>query len=235
MPLVRFKQATLGYGAQPVLRDVTFDVASGFFMGILGPNGAGKTTILKTILGLIPCMDGEFSRHGAHGGLRYGYVPQKEKLNPLYPLSAYDIAAMGTYQGLAPLQRLRGVNHRALIEHSLAVCGASALAKKRYSSLSGGQKQRVLIARALASKPELLVLDEPLAGIDITTQKALIELLHKLREDNKLTTLMVSHRIEAEKNLFTHIAWVDEGRAVVGATRDMLATGKVREVFQSEL
>ena len=234
-PLLDFKRAALGYGTHPVLAGVDLAVEAGSFVGILGHNGSGKTTMLKTILGLIPCLKGQLNRHGTHFGLpRFGYVPQKEKLDAIYPLSAFDVAAMGAFRRLELLQRLRGRFPRPLIERCLADCGATALVGKRFSDLSGGQKQRVLIARALAAEPELLVLDEPLAGIDITTQRALIKLLKHLKEDRNLTILMVSHRIQVEKDLFTHIVWCDEGKAVMGPTAEMLG-GKLGEVFKAEL
>jgi ABC-type Mn2+/Zn2+ transport system ATPase subunit len=235
-PLIRFKNATLGYGKTPILTKVDLDILPGSFWGILGHNGSGKTTILKTMLGLIPCMRGEFAGKGRHFGLpRFGYVPQKERLDPLYPLSAHDVAEMGTYRKLELLKRLRRATHDDIVRRCLADCGATHLAGRRFSDLSGGQKQRVLIARALAAEPEVLVLDEPLAGIDITTQHALLKLLKDLKEKHSLTILMVSHRVSAEKGLFTHIAWVDEGQVTTGPSDDMLSKGKLSEIFKSEL
>lgn len=235
-PLIRFRGASLGYGKSPVLTKVDLDIRAGEFWGILGYNGSGKTTILKTMLGLIPCLRGDLTEHGGlFGKPRFGYVPQKERLDPLYPLTSRAVTAMGTYRKLDLLRRLRGHGRDDLVRRCLADCGAQHLAERRLSDLSGGQKQRVLIARALAAEPEILVLDEPLAGIDITTQQALLELLKDLKERHKLTILMVSHRVSAEKGLFTHIAWVDDGRVTTGPSGEMLAAGKLSEIFRSEL
>ena len=235
-PLIRFRNASLGYGKSPVLTKVDLDIRPGEFWGILGYNGSGKTTILKTMLGLIPCLRGEVRERGRlFGRPSFGYVPQKERLDPLYPLTARAVTAMGTYRKLDLLQRLRGAGHGGLVDRCLADCGAVSLAERRLSDLSGGQKQRVLIARALAAEPEVLVLDEPLAGIDITTQQSLLELLKDLKDRHKLTILMVSHRVSAEKGLFTHIAWVDDGRVTTGPSGDMLASGRLSEIFRSEL
>lgn len=229
-PLIRFKNASLGYGRAPVLTGVDLEILPGSFWGVLGHNGSGKTTILKTMLGLIPCLGGELS-----GRPRFGYVPQKERLDPLFPLSARDVVEMGAYRKF----ELPGFLRRSVrvddAARCLADCGAAPLAERRFSDLSGGQKQRVLIARALAAEPEVLVLDEPLAGIDITTRRALLALLTSLKERLSLTVVMVSHRISAEKGLFTHLAWVDEGAVTVGPSADMLATGRLSEVFRSEL
>ena len=165
---------------------------------------------------------------------RLGYVPQKEKLDPIFPLSAYDVAAMGTYRKLELLRRLRRLDDRPLVEKCLAACGASALAPRPYGDLSGGQRQRVLIARALAADPEILALDEPLASIDVATQKALIQLLRQLKEERGLTVLMVSHRIQIERDLFSHVILCDEGKAELGEAREMLAGGRIEEMFRHE-
>ncbi|TPW20514.1 MAG: zinc transport system ATP-binding protein [Elusimicrobia bacterium] len=143
---------------------------------------------------------------------------------------------MGTYRRLELFGRLRGLGRQAFIAKCLADCGASALAERRFGDLSGGQKQRVLIARALAAEPEVLALDEPLAGIDVTTQRALLKLLKRLKEERGLTVLMVSHRVHVEKDLFTHVVYCDEGKAAMGTTAEMLApTGRLGQMFRGEL
>ncbi|MDD5628754.1 MAG: ATP-binding cassette domain-containing protein [Elusimicrobia bacterium] len=230
-PLIRFRHASLGYGRVPVLAGVDLGIPAQAFVGILGHNGSGKTTLLKTVLGLLPCLKGQLVCPGAP---RFGYVPQKERLDPIYPLTAYDVTAMGTWRRFELLARLRGTR-RALVQRCLTDCGAAGLASKAYRDLSGGQKQRVLIARALAAEPQVLALDEPLAGIDITTQKALLKLLQELKERRRLTILMVSHRVQAEKELFSHVIWCDEGRAEMGGAEEMLGRGKLGDVFRTEL
>lgn len=235
-PLLEFKNAAIGYGKAVILRDVNLEVNAGDFLGILGHNGSGKTTLLKTLLGLIPCLKGKFAARDRDGGPpRFGYVPQKEKLDAIYPLTGEAVAALGSYRSFDFWARLRGQDHKRLVSEALKECGASEFARKMYSELSGGQRQRVLIARALAAQPHLLILDEPLAGIDITTQHAILALLKRLKDHHKLTVLMVSHRVQAEKDLFTHIAWVDAGRVEVGPAQAMLSAGKVSEVFRAEL
>lgn len=231
-PLVRFAGASLGYGRRAVVTGADLSVHPGDFLGVLGPNGAGKSTILKTMLGLIRPLKGQVKLRGsAFGAPRFGYVPQKEKLDVIYPLSAREVAAMGTYRRFELLKRLRGKTHDDLVRHCLRECGALDLAERRYSDLSGGQRQRVLIARALAAEPELLVLDEPLAGIDVPTQKALLKLFKDFKERKNLTILMVSHRLQAERNLFTHIAWVADGKADFGPAEKMLAARHITEIF----
>ena len=227
-PLVQFKGASLGYRRRLVLTGVDLTVARGDFLGVLGPNGAGKSTILKALLGLIRPLKGKICLGGVP---RFGYVPQKEKLDGIYPLSAREVAAMGTCRSFEFLSRLRGSAQDDQVRRCLKECGVLELAERRYSDLSGGQRQRVLIARALAAEPDLLVLDEPLAGIDVSTQKALLKLFKDFKEQRRLTVLMVSHRLQAERDLFTHIAWVDGGKADFGPAERMLATRHITEVF----
>ena len=230
--LVKFSGASLGYGRRPVLTGVDLAIARGDFLGVLGPNGAGKSTILKTMLGLIAPVKGRVHLRGAaFGAPRFGYVPQKEKLDVIYPLTVREVAAMGTYRRFEFLRRLRAKTHDDLVRHCLKECGAWDLADRRYSDLSGGQRQRVLIARALAAEPELLVLDEPVAGIDVPTQKALLKLVKDFKEQNRLTVLMVSHRLQAERDLFTHIAWVQDGKADFGPAEKMLSARHITEIF----
>jgi ABC-type Mn2+/Zn2+ transport system ATPase subunit len=141
---------------------------------------------------------------------------------------------MGTCRRLELFARLRGRAHGDLVRRCLKQCGALELAEKRYSDLSGGQRQRVLIARALAAEPELLVLDEPLAGIDVTTQTALLKLFAELKEQSELTVLMVSHRISREKDLFTHVAWVGDGKVETGTTAHMFSGSKITKIFEAD-
>ncbi|MBI5201230.1 MAG: metal ABC transporter ATP-binding protein [Elusimicrobia bacterium] len=229
--LIRFKHAAVGYGRKPVLTGVELSVERGAFVGILGENGSGKTTLMRTVLGLQSCLKGQLSFSVPP---RFGYVPQKERLDTVFPLAAYDVAAMGTYRRFEFLERLRGREGRSLVERCLADCGASSLAARPYADLSGGQKQRVLIARALAAQPDVLALDEPLAGIDGATQRAILELLRKVKEERGLTILMVSHRIHVERGLFTHVLLCDGGKAEIGPTEEMLAGGRLKALFEHE-
>src|SRR5437773_1966609 len=188
--LIIFEKAELGYGRRVVLRDIDFDVAAGDFLGIVGPNGAGKTTLLKAILGLIKPISGNVQTPA--GGLRIGYVPQRESVDTLFPLTVMDIVLMGRYSRLGPFARPRTAD-REIAVRSIEHVGISHLTHRAYPNLSGGQKQRCLIARALAGEPNLLILDEPTNGMDLPSEKAIMDLIQHLHDVDGITVLMVSH------------------------------------------
>ena len=214
------------------MRGVDLTLHAGDFLGVLGPNGAGKSTILKTMLGLIAPLKGRIERRGgAAGPLRFGYVPQKEKLDVIYPLTVWEVAEMGTYRRFEWPSGPHRKRRDELVHRCLGDCGAGDLVGRRYSDLSGGQRQRVLIARALAAEPEVLILDEPLAGIDVSTQKSLLALFEEFKSRRGLTLLMVSHRLQAERDLFTHIAWVEDGAVEHGPSAQMLRSRRLTQAF----
>jgi zinc transport system ATP-binding protein len=163
------------------------------FVVLLGSNGSGKTTLLRGLLGFLPPLAGRVVRRP---DLRVGYVPQRETLDPLYPLSAFDVVRLGAWGDL-PFWRPSGARERARTRDALAACCAGDLARRRYAALSGGQRQRVLLARALATQPDLLLLDEPTAGIDPQAEATILDLLSKLRAERGLSIWMVTHHVAA--------------------------------------
>jgi zinc/manganese transport system ATP-binding protein len=182
-------------------------------VALVGPNGSGKTTLLRGLLGFVPLLGGRVERRP---GLRVGYVPQREGLDPLYPLSAFDVALLGTYGDTRPWRR-SGAGERARAEEALKVCHANQLARRRYADLSGGQRQRVLIARALAVQPDLLLLDEPTAGVDSETSESIVATLDDLRRAHKLAVWMVSHDLEPLRLRVDRLARVERGRLRIEA------------------
>lgn len=183
----------------PVLENVTLEVKVGERLGILGPNGGGKSTLLKLTLGLLSGHSGTIRVMGlAPGEARrrriIGYVPQRNEAELRFPLSARQVVGMAATAGLPPW-RAAGAAERAAVEDSLAVVGASAIAGKPIGELSGGQVQRVMIARALACRPKILLLDEPTVGIDVSGQKQFADLLARLHDVLNLTIIVVSHDI----------------------------------------
>lgn len=184
-----------GYGRQLVLEDVSFSIPKGESLCMIGPNGGGKSTLLKLMLGLLEPSRGKlslFDKKPEEARCRIGYVPQAVRFDPLFPITAIDIVLMGR------LDRHRfgffSKECREAAMKALEEVGLADLSKRPFSDLSGGQRQRVLIARALACEPELLLLDEPTANIDLSVEEQFIETLAHLKE--KMTILMVTHDLD---------------------------------------
>ncbi|HOS44641.1 MAG TPA: ATP-binding cassette domain-containing protein [Armatimonadota bacterium] len=191
-----------------MLPDVSLAVAPGEVLGILGPNGAGKTTLLKTLLGLLPPVRGAISVPAGRARVRFGYVPQRQVVDETFPLTAADVVLMGRYGLLRPGRRPGRDDHAATLR-ALAEVGMADQARRLYRELSGGQKQRVAIARALAGQPTVLVLDEPTTDMDLGSERAILELIQRLRAEHGLTVLVVSHLLHVVLTLATRVALVD--------------------------
>jgi zinc/manganese transport system ATP-binding protein len=191
--MLRLVEADFGYGKQSVVRRANLEVRPGEFVVLAGSNGSGKTTLVRGLLGLLPPLAGRVERGPA---LRLGYVPQRETLDPLYPLSGNDVVLLGASRDLA-FWRPAGAAERAGCRAALAAVHAEAFAERRYGQLSGGQRQRILIARALATRPSLLLLDEPTAGVDPETEIAIVEVLESLCAQHQLAIWMVTHQLQA--------------------------------------
>jgi ABC-type Mn2+/Zn2+ transport system ATPase subunit len=221
---------SLGYDDGPVLAHVSFAIERGEFAALLGPNGAGKTTLFRGILGLIPTLAGRIEYSFERGAHPPGYVPQRERLDPIFPLTAFEVALMGTYVRLPPLVPI-GRRRRRLATECLAQVGLAELAEQPFWALSGGQKQRVLIARALATEPEVLLLDEPTAGIDPGAEATIMEVISRLNRDRGLTVVLVSHHLRLVRSLVGSVIWVEHGTATKGAAAEILAPERLAEVF----
>ena len=221
MCLLKLHDVSLGYDNRPVIEHVSLELAQGEFVGLLGPNGAGKTTLLRGIVGLIPVLAGTLE-YGFDKAVRpLGYVPQRETLDPTFPLSAFEVVLMGTYAHLTPLRRA-GRTQRRLAQHCLELVRLGAIADKRFASLSGGQRQRVLIARALAAQPLVMLLDEPTAGVDAEATAAIMEVVSRLNCDEGLTVLLVTHQVRMLRGIASGVIWVQDGRATRGHVEEFL-------------
>jgi len=180
--------ATYGPGAL-ALRDVTFTASEGQAVAVLGPNGGGKTTLFRALLGELPATTGSVSVRGATA-----YVPQTERSRLDFPVSALDVALMGAY-ARTPWYRRIGAGDRALARAALQRVGLADRARERFGALSGGQRQRVLIARALVQQAGVLLLDEPFAGVDRTSEEAIMRILDELRAEGRVL-LVATHDVE---------------------------------------
>ncbi len=192
-PIISCRDLSFGYGGQPLLTKVNITIPAGDFVCVVGPNGSGKTTLLKLALGLLQPTSGRITVLGkspkrSRGDI--GYVPQHPRLDPLFPVSALDVTLMGRL-GRAPALFGWRRQDKDRARQALDEVGMSDRADQHYAALSGGQKQRVLIARALVGDPELLLLDEPTAGLDAHVEEGFYRLLEELNQ--RLTIVLVSH------------------------------------------
>jgi ABC-type Mn2+/Zn2+ transport system ATPase subunit len=230
-PLVTLDHLTVGYGRNVVLKDVRLAIHQGSFSGLLGANGSGKSTLIKTVLGIIPPLAGNvnFSRMNGREPV-LGYVPQREALDPIFLLSSFEVVLMGASGRIAPGLRFNSAE-REFARQCLERTGVDDLSRTRFSELSGGQKQRVLIARALATKPDLLLLDEPTAGIDAAAAEAIMDLLQRLHREQALTILMVNHDLQAVRKNVQEIIWLQQGTILHGPVHELLSPAKIEQIL----
>jgi len=220
--IIQFDRVTLGYGRKVILRDVSLSMHSGDYLGLVGPNGAGKTTLLRAILGTLKPQAGTVTTRNPDGRpLRFGYVPQRDSIDSVIPYTARDVVMMGRYRQMG-LLRFPGNADDLAVMHGLHQVGVEDLAGRVFRDLSGGQKQRVLIARALASNPDVLVLDEPTNGMDLASRVAMLDLIDTLHAHDHLTVIMVSHLLDDVANHARHIALVESGFFQVGPVEEVL-------------
>ena len=223
---IEIADLTVAYGDQPVLWDVDLTVPAGVVMGIVGPNGAGKTTLIKAILGLVRPAAGRvlvLGRPYTEQRRRIAYVPQRESVDWDFPTSVLDVVTMGLYGSLGWIRR-PGKRERERALAALGKVGMDTLADRQISQLSGGQQQRVFLARALVQDAQVYLMDEPFQGIDATTERAIVELLHELRAATK-TVVAVHHDLQTVPEYFDHVALLNVRR---------IASGPVEEVFTEE-
>jgi ABC-type Mn2+/Zn2+ transport system ATPase subunit len=191
------------------LHEVELSIRPGELIAIAGPNGSGKTTLFRTILGFLPVLSGTLTRACALNEV--GYVPQSAALDSTFPITAREVVEMGGYGRLKPHQGFPA-GEKKRRDNALAQVGLSHLAGRLFFSLSGGQRQRMLIARALMVGPKILILDEPLAGCDPESQKAISELLVNLSEREGKAVFFSSHDLRMVRSVSKKILRVDGGR-----------------------
>jgi ABC-type Mn2+/Zn2+ transport system ATPase subunit len=209
--LLRLRDVSLGYRGRPILEHIDLEIERGEFVALLGGNASGKTTLLRGIVGLLPVMAGVLEYGFDRAEHPLGYVPQRERLDPTFPLTVSEVVVMGTYARLSPLQRV-GRRQRDVAAGALELVGLGPIAGQRFASLSGGQTQRALIARALAAEPTFLLLDEPTAGVDQEATASIMAVVSRLNRDHGLTVLLVTHQIRMLPGRVSTVFWVQDGR-----------------------
>lgn len=219
-PVVEFRDVSFGYNGSPVLEDINLIVEEGDFLGIVGPNGGGKTTLLKLALGILQPTRGSIrimGRQPAAARSLVGYVPQLMEFDRDFPISVMEVVLMGRLSPRSLIGRYSAVDRAAAVSAMKAV-QVDELANRPLSDLSGGQRQRVFIARALASNPRILLLDEPTASVDSRVEQDIYEVLQELNKN--LTIILVTHDLGFVSSYINKVACVNR-RLVCHPTQDI--------------
>ncbi len=220
-------------GGREVLDGVSFTIAPGEFTGLIGSNGAGKTTLFRVILGLQAASAGSVLIGGqprARARQLIGYVPQKFLLDPDLPLRARDLVGLGVDAhklGVPRPSRAR----RALVEEMLEAVDASSFADTRVGRLSGGEQQRILIAHALIGRPRLLLLDEPLANLDLRSAAKVVALLARITREQEIAVLISAHEVNPLLGVMDRIVYLARGRAASGSTDEVVRADVLSELY----
>jgi ABC-type Mn2+/Zn2+ transport system ATPase subunit len=234
-PIITFENLSIGYHGEPLLSGISLTVTRGSFIAVLGSNGSGKSTLLKTLLGLIPPVAGRIALAREPGAsFIFGYVPQTTNLDPLYPFTGFDVALMGAYGRVKPGRFVPG-GERTFTRECLEAAGAQGFAQTRFAELSGGQKQRVLIARALVTRPDILVLDEPTSGVDAAATHAVLEFISRIHREKEITVLLVTHDLPIVRKHAQEVVWLHQGRALHGPVAEMLTPERLMSIFEMEV
>lgn len=227
---------TVAYHRKPVLWDIDFDIPEGKLVGIIGPNGAGKSTLIKAVLDLIPRASGKVTIYGkSYRQQRHlvAYVPQRESVDWDFPVSALDVVTMGLYGKLGWFRRV-GKKERDKAREALDTVGMGDYANRQISQLSGGQQQRVFLARALVQDATIYFMDEPFAGVDAATERAIVTLLDSLRADGK-TVLVVHHDLQTISEYFDHLIMLNMRVVAVGPTSEVFTEENLRKTYGGRL
>ncbi len=222
-PALRVEHLSVDLGGRRVLDDVTFELQPGTFSGLIGSNGAGKTTLFRVILGLLrPRSGGVVLGASRDSGRRsIGYVPQKTLLDPDVPLRARDLVALGIDGHRFGIPFPSAARSRA-VATMLDAVDATEFANARVGELSGGEQQRVLIAHALISRPRLLLLDEPLANLDLKSGQEVVELLNKISKEHDVAVLLSAHEMNPLLPVMDRIVYLAGGRVASGTTEEVI-------------
>jgi zinc/manganese transport system ATP-binding protein len=236
--LLRLENIGVRLGGRQILSGVSFSVAPGQFTGLIGPNGAGKTTLLRVILGLQQPTEGRVLLNGSpktrQGGGLIGYVPQKLAIDQDMPLRARDVVGLGI-DGNKLGFPLPSASRRRRITEALEAVGAESYADARIGELSGGEQQRVLIAQALIGRPRLLLLDEPLANLDLKSEQGIVSVLTRLAHEQGIAVLISAHDLNPLLREIDTVVYVAAGRAAAGRTDEIIQSDVLSALYGSRV
>jgi zinc/manganese transport system ATP-binding protein len=239
-PVIRATGLASAYRGRTVWSGADFSIATGEFLTVLGPNGAGKSTLLRMLLGLLPPAGGTlrvFGEPPRRGNAAIGYVPQRRTLDPDLAIGAADMVALGVdghHWGMR-LSRRQGRQRHGAVADALAQVGAADYAHRPVGRLSGGEQQRLQLAQALVARPKLLLLDEPLASLDLRSQQEVSQLIADLRAGHGFTVVLVTHDINPVLPVTDRVMYIAGGGVCVGPPREVITSENLSRLYQAQV
>ncbi|HEY5267627.1 MAG TPA: ATP-binding cassette domain-containing protein [Candidatus Saccharimonadales bacterium] len=234
-PVIVAKNLSCGYLDKSIWKDANFEVKPGEFIGLLGPNGAGKSSLFSLLLGLSQPIDGDleiFGRKPQRGNSRIGYVPQRRLIDNdsrIETLEYVRLGAFGTKLGFSLIRQAQ--DERIVAYQALVDVDAQNLAHKALSELSGGELQRIFLAQALVSKPDILLLDEPLANLDIRRETQLVQLIDRIVKKHNIATILIAHDINPLIPVIDRIIYIANGKLASGKPVDIVTSRSLSDLY----
>ena len=233
--IIKVEDLTVAYEDKPVLWDVELNVKKGVLMAIVGPNGAGKSTLIKTMLNLIKPVTGEvlfYNEKYSKVRNKIAYVPQRGSVDWDFPTTVFDVVEMGRYGKVGWLKRVSKIDKEKTKE-AIAKVGMEEFSDRQISQLSGGQQQRVFLARALVQEAEIYFMDEPFQGVDSKTEKSIIDILKKLRNEGK-TVIAVHHDLQTVKEYFDYVTFINVSVIASGHVDDVFTEANIEKAYKNK-
>lgn len=231
-PLLKVEYLSVNYDKTPVLWDIAFEIPQGKLVGIIGPNGAGKSTLLKALLDMVKTLSGNVEFFGLplkKVKKRIAYVPQRTSVDWDFPITALEVVLMGRYHKLGLFKWATKKDRKAALA-ALDLVGMSSFANRQISALSGGQQQRVFIARALVQEADIYFMDEPFAGVDMATEKTIVQILKKLKGEGK-TLFIVHHDLNSVEDYFDTVVLLNTCLIAYGPTKEEFTPENIRRAY----
>jgi zinc/manganese transport system ATP-binding protein len=238
---IQMRDGAVRREGREIFAGVTLEIAPGEFVAVLGPNGAGKSTLMEAVLGILPLADGTvsvFGRPPAQARAQVGYLPQRRAFDDSVRLRGIDIVGLGLDGtrwglplGMTPRARARRREERHRIGEVIELVGATAYARRPIGELSGGEQQRLLIAQALARRPQLLILDEPLDSLDLPNQASVAALLSRICTEQRVAVLLVAHDVNPLAHYLDRVVYLAGGRAVTGPVESVITPTTLSELY----
>jgi len=234
-PILAVERMSVAYNGRTAIEEMTFHLHAGELVALVGPNGAGKSTLLKAIAGVITPSKGRVTVFGSgpHHHICIAYIPQRSQVDWAFPVSVTDVVMMGRSAKLRPFS-WPGSKDRALVRSALETVGLGELADRQIGQLSGGQQQRMFIARALAQEAELMLMDEPLTGLDLPAQEQLLALVKDLQQQ-AITVLAATHDLDQAAQHFDRIMLLNQRLIAFGPAEQVLQPEKLVQAYGARL